>query len=192
VILLTSIAAGILTGWACARWQGRSWRPPLFQATWLVALGFLPQMFAFYLPLTRRLFPDWLASGSLVLSQITLLAFALLNWRLFGMPLLIFGLGCNLLVILVNGGFMPLPVETASRLVSASVLDSLEVGGRISSTSKDILLRESRILLPFLSDRFIPPTFFPYRFAFSLGDIFIGFGAFGLLLRGQPAVKQPN
>jgi hypothetical protein len=143
-------------------------------------------MFAFYIPFTRRIFPDWLASGSLVLSQITLLIFSLLNWRLPGMPLLIFGLGCNLAVILSNGGFMPLPVETASRLVSPSVIDSLELGGRISSASKDILLPGEQISLPFLSDRFVAPSFFPYRFAFSVGDVFIGLGAFWLLVQGQP------
>jgi hypothetical protein len=182
----------MITGWVCARWQGRSWRPPLFRSTWLVVLGFLPQMFAFYLPLTRWLFPDWLASVSLVLSQIALLVFVLLNRRLPGMPLLTLGLGCNLLVILANGGFMPLPVETASRLVSVSVLSNLEVGGRIGNASKDILLPEAQTILPFLADRFSPPAFFPYRFAFSLGDVFIGFGAFGLLAQGQSAVEHPS
>lgn len=157
-----------------------------------MVLGFLPQMFAFYLPFTRRLYPDWLASASLVLSQLMLLVFALLNWRLPFMALLAFGLGCNLAVILANGGFMPLPVETASRLVSKSVLDGLEIGGRIGSASKDILLPEAQILLPLLADRFIPPSFFLYHFAFSLGDVFIGLGAFGLLARGGPAISQPG
>jgi hypothetical protein len=150
-----------------------------------VVLGFLPQLFAFYLPFTRQQYPDWLASGSLVLSQLTLLAFGLVNLRLPGMPLLIFGLGCNLVVILANGGFMPLPVETASRLVSPHVMDSLEVGGRIGYASKDILLPGEQISLPFLSDRFVSPAFFPYRFAFSIGDVFIGIGAFWLLVQGQ-------
>jgi hypothetical protein len=150
-----------------------------------VVLGFLPQMFAFYIPFTRQQFPDWLASGSLVLSQLMLLIFGLLNLRLPGMPLLVFGLGCNLVVILANGGFMPLPVETASRLVSPHVMDSLEIGGRIGHASKDILLPGERISLPLLSDRFVPPPFFPYRFAFSIGDVFIGVGAFWLLVQGQ-------
>lgn len=87
---------------------------------------------------------------------------------------------------------MPLPVETAAHLVTANVLNSLEVGARIGSASKDILLSKSQILLPLLADRFISPAFFPYHFAYSLGDVFIGLGAFGLLVRGQPTASEPN
>lgn len=192
MILLTSVATGILVGWAYARYQEKSWRPPVFRDVWLVVIGFLPQFLAFYFPITRRWFTDGLASVSLVVSQILLLVFALLNRRLFGIVFLAFGLICNLLAILLNGGFMPLPVETAAHLVTANVLNSLEVGARIGSASKDILLSKSQILLPLLADRFISPAFFPYHFAYSLGDVFIGLGAFGLLVRGQPTASEPN
>jgi hypothetical protein len=171
-----------LTGWGYARWKGRAWHPPVFRATWLVVVGFLPQLAAFYLPFTRRLMPDGMASASLVCSQLALLVFALVNLRLPGMLLLASGLGCNLAVILANGGFMPLTLDAAARLVSPSVLDGLVVGERISSASKDILLPEVRILLPWLADRFLPPLFMPYRFAFSLGDVFVAAGAFWMLV----------
>lgn len=154
MILLTSIAAGVLTGWACARWQGRSWRPPLFQATWLVVLGFLPQLFAFYLPFTRRLFPDWLASASLVLSHLYLLKRPV-GW-----------------------------LRRASWKVWRSGPDQ-------QRQQRHLVARGANPSAP-LADRFIPPSFFPYRFAFSLGDVFIGLGAFGLLARGGPAVPQPG
>ncbi len=101
------------------------------------------------------------------------------------MPLLALGLGCNLVVILVNGGFMPLPWETATHLANPSVLSSLELGERISSRSKDVLLLNTQINLPWLADRFVPPRFLPYRFAFSLGDIGIAAGAFWLLVAGK-------
>jgi len=185
MVLLTAVLAGILVGWAYARWEGRTWRPPVFETTWLVVLGFLPQFFAFYFSPTRRLVPDWLASTSLVLSQVLLLAFALINRRLSGMLILMLGLGCNLLVILANGGFMPLPVETATRYISPTLLNRLEFGERIGAGSKDILLPETRIVFPWLSDRFTPPAFVPSRFAFSLGDIFIAVGAFWLLVKGH-------
>lgn len=99
------------------------------------------------------------------------------------MPVLMFGLGCNLAVILANGGFMPLPQEAAARLVSQDVLDSLVLGGRISPSSKDIFLQEASIRLPWLADRFTSPSFLPYRVAYSAGDILIAIGVFLLLVR---------
>lgn len=192
MILLTAVLAGTLVGWAIARWEGETWRLPSFRTTWLVVLGFLPQYFAFYFSPTRQHFPNWLASSSLIFSQLLLLVFVILNCRISGMIILFLGLGCNLIVIVANGGFMPLSVETASHFVSGDLLNSLEVGARISHASKDILLPESNVIFPWLADRFVPPSFFPYRFAFSLGDIFVAFGAFWLLIKGRSSVPSPS
>ncbi len=185
MILLTAIATGILAGWGYARWKGVAWQSPVFKATWLVALGFLPQLVAFYLPYTRKSMSDEVASFCLILSQIVLLIFTGLNFRLPGMPFLAFGLACNLAVILANGGFMPLTTDAASRLVSQTVLNRLVLGARVSSASKDILLSEASIHLAWLADRFVPPQNMPYRFAFSLGDLFIAAGAFWILSSGK-------
>jgi hypothetical protein len=190
VILLVSIAAGVAAGWGYARWRRTVWQPPVFRATWLVALGFLPQLMAFYLPYTRRSLPDELASLSLISSQLMLLVFTLANLRLPGMPLLMLGLACNLGVILANGGFMPLMVNAAARLVDQATLNSLTIGERVSSASKDILLPEAQIRLPWLADRFVSPLFLPYRFAFSLGDVLVAVGTFWLLFVGRPLPKR--
>ncbi|MBI5962283.1 MAG: DUF5317 domain-containing protein [Chloroflexi bacterium] len=192
MILLLSVVSGSLAGLGVARSKGHVWHPPVFSSVWLVFLGFLPQWLAFYLPSTRRLLTDSQASACLVVSQILLLGFALANLRLSGMIFLTFGLGCNLAVILANGGFMPLTVEAATSLVSQTTMNSLSIGERISSASKDILLSGSQIFLPWLADRFVPPHFMPYRFAFSLGDIFISVGAFWMLLNGSSSISVLN
>lgn len=189
MILLTSIAVGLVAGWGYARWKGVAWQSPVFKATWLVALGFLPQFLAFYLPFTRKFFTDEAASFCLVLSQVLLLAFAALNIRLPGMPILALGLACNLAVILANGGFMPLSTDAASRLVNQTVLDRLVIGERVGSASKDILLAEAGMRLPWLADRFVPSQAIPYRFAFSLGDVFIATGTFWLLAHGKQSAS---
>lgn len=192
MILLVAVAAGLLAGWGYAKWRGIVWQLPIFRATWLVALGFLPQLLAFYLPSTRRLLSDELASASLICSQLVLLVFTFVNLRLPGMPVLMLGLICNLGVILANGGFMPLTVDAAARLVDQATLNSLVVGERVSSASKDILLPEAQILLPWLADRFVSSSSLPYHFAFSPGDVLVAAGTFWLLLVGQPAPTGTN
>jgi len=192
MILLVAILAGLLVGWALAVLKRKTWQPPFFQTTSLVVWGFLPQLLAFYIPLTRQYFPDWLASLSLIVSQLTLLIFVLVNKRLAGMSFLMIGLVCNLVVILANGGFMPLPAEGAEKFIPAPVYSALEVGERISMASKDVLLPEAQIRLPWLADRFVSPPFSPLLFFFSLGDIFIALGAFWVLVQGNSALPQTN
>ncbi len=202
MILGVAVIAGILAGVCIAGWKKKPWQPPALRHPWLVVVFFLPQLLAFYLPATRNLFPAPLAAASLVISQLGLLTFCILNWRLAGMPILAIGLLLNLVVILANGGLMPINPETVARLVSPEVLARLQVGERLGA-SKDILLVPDAITFPWLADRFAPPDWIPYRFAFSLGDILIGLGAFILLAfpAGKAAsikkgnfsyVNQPN
>lgn len=183
MILLTAVLGGGIVGLVMAGLQGRVWHPPALRMQMLVLLGFLPQFLAFYLPATRTLLPDKFASICLVISQLLLLVFTWQNRALPGMPWLMAGLVCNLTVILSNRGFMPLPLETAAHLIPHEVLDTLVVGSRLSKSSKDILLPEAMIWFPWLADRFVFPSFFSHRVAFSLGDIGISLGAFLLLVK---------
>ena len=190
MVLLVAVFAGIVAGIVYSKITGKDWRPPFFRAIWLVLLGFLPQFLSIYLPFTRQYISDQLASFSLVFSQLLLLCFAIINRRLPGMILLLLGLSCNLLVILLNGGFMPLPVETAAELWPNSILATMKVGERIHSGSKDILLQAEQIILPGLADRFVSPDFLPVRFAYSVGDVLLSLGAFALLAKGEVPVYR--
>jgi lipid-A-disaccharide synthase-like uncharacterized protein len=186
VILLSAIVAGMVVGLLVA-WRTRTtWQPPSFKHGWLLVVGFLPQFLAFFLPATRSVFPDWLAAVSLVGSQVILLVFCLFNRNLPGIFLINIGLGLNLIVILANGGFMPLPIETAVYLIPLEALVKMESGSRIATGSKDVLLPTSEIILPWLSDRFFIPS---GRFVYSFGDVMIAIGAFWLLVASALPTK---
>jgi len=191
VILLVAIAAGLLAGFVWAGRQGHPYRPPELHHLWLAPLAFLPQLATIYLPSTREHIPDWLAAASFLTSQALLLTFALLNWRLPGMPILIFGAILNLLVVASNGGFMPISPHTASQLVSQEIIQNIPTGSRFGT--KDILLSPQETHLEWLADRFLTPPGFHYRVAFSLGDVLIAIGAFWLLAyQGVPILNHLN
>ncbi len=188
MVLIPAVLAGIAAGFALSRWQKRSWKPPDLRFLWLVVISFLPQLLAFYLPATRDRVTDELASAGLILSQTMLLGFCWLNRKLPGMWLLASGTACNLLAIVANGGFMPISPQTAEVLVRANVLDGIGLGNRFGI--KDILLLPEQTRFFFLSDCFLSPEVIPYRFAFSLGDIFIGSGIFWLLMVGGTSPRS--
>lgn len=186
MILLLSIITGISVGLIRAHREGITYQIPNLRIPWLVLIAFLPQFFVYYLPSTREQFPDDLASGSLIVSQILLLIFAWFNRRLSGMWLLIVGLVLNLAVISANGGGMPISPETASRLVPSSIVHSYQSGERFGH-GKDVILVPEVTHLEWLGDRFVPPDWFPYQFAFSMGDVLISMGVFLLLVDSKPS-----
>lgn len=185
MILLLAIAVGLLAGLAWARWLGQPYRLPELQYLWLVFVAFLPQFIVIYLPVTHRLFPDWVTAGFLAVSQILLLIFVWLNRRIMGMTILLCGVIFNLSVMTANGGFMPISPQTASHLVSEDRLREIETGSRFGV--KDILLKPESTRFEMLADRFLPPGWFPYQVAFSLGDGFIALGIFFLLAKPAPS-----
>ena len=178
-LLLAAVLAGFLVGLGRARWQNQTYSVPGFQSIWLIVVAFLPQLFIAYLPVTRRLFTDSLASVTLLASLTLFLAFAWLNRRLPGMPILIVGLLLNFMVIAANGGWMPISPQTADLLTGKDILQVMNLGGRLGE--KDILLSAQNTHFEFLADRFLLPEWIPYKSAFSLGDILIALGAFWLL-----------
>jgi len=178
---MLAILAGLLVGLSRAYWYKQVYIAPDFQAIWLAVIAFLPQLFIAYLPVTHPFFSDGLASVSLLASLILFSVFAWLNRHLPGMPILIVGLLLNFVVIVANGGWMPISPQTANLLAGKDVLQFMNAGSRFGE--KDILLPLQNIRLEFLADRFLLPAWFPYKVAFSLGDVLVSIGAFWLLVK---------
>ncbi len=190
MILLLAVLAGLLAGLGRAYWYKQPYIAPSLQAIWLVIVAFLPQLFIAYLPVTHQLFNNGLASASLVVSMILFCVFAWINRRLPGMPILMVGLLLNFAAIAANGGWMPINPQTANLLTGKDVLQSMNLGSRFGE--KDVLLPVQNIHLEFLADRFLPPAWFPYKVAFSLGDILISIGAFWLLAKPSAKLNSLN
>jgi hypothetical protein len=183
MVLLWAVAAGLATGLGRARSQKVRYEAPVLQHLWLVFIAFLPQFLVVYLPV-RDVMSEASIAFCLILSQLLLCGFAFLNRHYMGMRILMIGAALNGLVMIVNGGFMPISPQTAARLVPQDILLGIASGSRFGS--KDILLLPEHTRLEWLADRFLLPAWLPYQVAFSLGDIFIAAGVFWLLARQKP------
>lgn len=182
MILLVAIVVGISATWMRARYTNTRLTIPELEWMWLVPIAFVPQWLAFYFQPTSTSISTTAASAGLITSQLLLLAFAWANRKVPGFWALGLGLGLNLLVIVLNGGLMPISPETVRELAPNAPSAARQAGERLGTT-KDIVLPANATRLWWLSDRFVLPDWFSYRVAFSIGDIFVGVGAILVLWR---------
>ena len=188
MILTLALGIGLIIGLIRAKGLGQPYQPPRLKHTWLAIVAFLPQFFVTYFERTQALIPDRLSTLAIVTSQGLLLLFAWFNRHMPGMLVLIIGIILNFIVMLANGGFMPINPQTAERVVGIERISSIELGSRIGH--KDILLPINETRLELLADRFLPPARFPYQVAFSMGDIFIAVGACWILAYQKPILRS--
>jgi hypothetical protein len=188
MILLSAVVAGSIAGLARAHIGRRKLQAPQIRCEWLVVVAFLPQLIVFGLPISANI-PDVFARVALISSQVALLVFTWLNRRAPGFWLLGLGLLLNFIVIVANGGLMPISPHLIERYFPGTAGVTWNIGERMGNT-KDIILPIAETRLYWLSDRFVLPDFIPYRVAFSIGDIFIGVGAFWLFFTMGGPVKH--
>ena len=131
-----------------------------------------------------------IAQALFLVSHLLLLTFVWLNRRLVGIQIVGFGVFCNLLVILTNGGFMPIAPQTLVHINPGSTLDQWPIGYHYGN-SKDVILLQHDTVLWVLSDILVLPPPFPWPAAFSVGDVLIALGIV-VLLQGPVHLPVPG
>jgi len=125
-----------------------------------------------------------------VFSHLLLLIFVWRNRRLASMRLMGLGLLLNLVVIVANGGWMPITPETLMRINPGSALADWPPGVHYGY-SKDLILMHQETILGMLSDIIVLPPPFPWPTAFSLGDLIVAAGIVWLL-QGPGVLPNPS
>lgn len=146
----------------------------------IVGLFFLQSVLVIYVP-GQTLWQIVILNGS----QIALVLLFLLNHHVPGAKLFALGIALNVLVMLANGGWMPLTPETYHFVHP----DRPVVEQTRPSSSKNILLPRSETNLWILSD-IIPVTLPWRRTAVSPGDIVLVAGVAQLIFQATSRKKD--
>jgi hypothetical protein len=189
MILLIAIVIGLAATILRARLSHRTLKLKNLRWEWLVFISVIPQIFLFQIPITAKLIPESLVPIAQIISMVGLLVFTSVNLLSPGFWALGLGLISNFLVIVLNGGWMPISVDTLTRMVPDRSPEFWIIGTRLGF-SKDRILSPGEINLIWLSDRLVLPQWIPLHIAFSLGDIFITIGTLILLWSLSNPVKE--
>lgn len=148
---------------------------------WLAPLAFFLQACLIFVP--GEVAGGLLSSRALILILSNGLLFVVVwhNRRLPGVKLIGLGLLLNLIVMVMNGGFMPITPEALVRTGYDGNVPRLETGYLVGRT-KNVVIEPGEARLWFLSDILVIPRPFPIPSAMSVGDLFIVGGIF-LFLR---------
>ena len=144
----------------------------------LLAVGL--QAFVLYGPGKAEAGPFTVPALVILASFGLLLITVLVNLRLPGMAWLGLGAALNLLVMVANGGWMPV---TSDLLAAAGFVDtpSAILPGQRVFASKDVVAVSQEIHLRWLSDLFIIPKLGVLSAVFSVGDVVMMLGLFQLI-----------
>ena len=168
-----------------------------FRLWWLALVAFGIQLALLRLSRTE-LIPDIPLRFGIGITYLLLLVVIATNLRWVGSKLLGVGVLLNFLVMVANGGLMPLPADTLQQITAPEQVEHLDVGGHIAG-SKSILLLKDDTALWWLSDVLIVPGYLPGPRAISVGDILIALGVLWIAaaatrasLRASPSAVPTN
>jgi hypothetical protein len=180
-MILIALCLALLVGLAAVGGRVSNLAHVQVRWAWLAPLAFLMQAYLIFFPAERA--GGLLSARSLLLTASHILLFVVVwqNRHLSGVKLLGLGLALNFLVMLVNGGFMPITPEALVQIGYDGNASQLETGYIVGRT-KNMVAEAGEARLWFLSDIMVIPRPFPIPTALSLGDVLIVLGLF-LFLR---------
>lgn len=148
----------------------------------LLALGL--QVYVLYGPGREEVRPFSLPALLILASYGLLFVAVLANRRLPGMAWLGLGTALNFLVILANGGWMPVTAELLATAGFVNTPTAIAPGQRVVF-SKDVVMVSQEMHLRWLSDLFVVPEAGPFTMVFSPGDALMMLGLFILVQAGM-------
>jgi hypothetical protein len=162
--LVIGVVLGFLTGGRARNVNRRS-----LELVWLLVASVAVQGAAEVLDVS-----DGLGLAMVLVSYVGLSAFAVANIRLVGMPVVLVGLLCNLVVITVNSG-MPVRAEAivASGAATADELDTIDFGAKRHLETDDDVLVVLGDIIP------VPAT----NEVLSFGDLILAVGVADVVFR---------
>jgi hypothetical protein len=148
------------------------------RSTWLFFAAFGLQVVAFPFAVLPWTTSQHVATPLWVVSYGFLLAGAVLNRHIVGVPVVAVGVTLNLVAILANHGTMPV------------LYSAMHQAGRsdVQEANSTALTDPS---LPWLVDRWAAPDWVPLANVFSVGDVVIALGAVVIVLAGM-GVRVPR
>jgi hypothetical protein len=178
--VLFAVALGLVLGGSLGRLAETRLRAP-----WLFLATIALQVVAFPVAGLPWRTHETVASILWIASYGLLVAAAVLNRRIPGVPVVAAGMFLNLAAILANRGTMPVSSE------------AMHDAGRTAVTQANSTALTDPSL-PWLIDRWAAPEWLPLANVYSIGDIVIAFGAFVIVLAGMgirlrravPAIDQ--
>jgi hypothetical protein len=184
MILLAAVLASVAIAWLRGGRFTELLRMPLRWGGLAVVVFAVQALFLYQTP-SRKVVGEWgwqelLFTGSHVLLLLTVWA----NRHLVGVPWIGLGLLLNLVVMVANGGWMPITPNALVGVGLTNLVPSLASGTRVYS-SKNIILSREATKLWFLSDVFALPRPFPVPSVFSIGDVLVAVGVFLLIQKAM-------
>ncbi len=155
-----------------------------FRLGWLAVAAFGLQIYLIAFPEARSQGFASVHVAVLVFSYSLLVPVIWCNRSIPGIWFVGAGLAANLIVMVLNGGYMPISPQAVTQVGHANRVVDFAPGARVVGT-KDILLPPDQTVLWWLSDIFVLAPPFPVPSVFSLGDLLIACGVFWLVQAGM-------
>lgn len=180
-MILIALCLALLVGLAAVGGRVSNLAHVQVRWAWLAPLAFLMQAYLIFFPAERA--GGLLSARSMLLTASHILLFVVVwqNRHLSGVKLIGLGLALNFLVMVVNGGFMPITPDALVQIGYDGNASQLETGYIVGRT-KNMVTESGEANLWFLSDIMVIPRPFPMPTALSVGDVLIVLGLF-LFLR---------